>query len=61
LVVDLFGGWGTTALAAEQCGRRWIVTEQMAEYVAAQAMRLRNAAGFQNSIPLQLAPGLFGG
>ena len=59
LVVDLFGGWGTTALAAEQCGRRWMVTERMAEYVAAQAMRLRNAVGFQNAIPLQLSPGLF--
>lgn len=58
-MVDPFGGWGTTALAAEQSGRRWIVTERMAEYVAAQAMRLRNAVGFQNAIPLQLSPGLF--
>ena len=32
LVVDPFGGTGTTALAAEQLGRRWLVTEIDPEY-----------------------------
>lgn len=61
LVVDPWSGWATSALAAEQCGRRWMVTERMAEYVAAQAIRFRAAPGFRNSIPLDLSRGLFGG
>ncbi len=32
LVVDPFGGTGTTALAAEQLGRRWLVAELDPEY-----------------------------
>lgn len=58
LVVDLFAGWGTSAKAAEDAGRRWLVTERMAEYVAAQALRLCGAAGFRPSIPMDLQPGL---
>lgn len=34
MVVDPFGGTGTTALAAEQLGRRWLVTEIDAKYAA---------------------------
>lgn len=34
LVVDPFGGTGTTALAAEQLERRWLVTEIDPEYAA---------------------------
>lgn len=49
LVVDPWGGWATTALAAEDNGRRWLVTERMAEYVAAQALRFRDCAGFRSS------------
>lgn len=58
LVVDLFGGWGTSAKAAEDAGRRWLITERMAEYVVAQALRLCRAAGFRSSIPMDLQPGL---
>lgn len=61
LVVDPFGGFGTVAAAAESCGRRWMLTEKMAEYVAAQALRLRGADDFRSSIPMRLAPGLFNG
>jgi site-specific DNA-methyltransferase (cytosine-N4-specific) len=39
LVVDPFGGWMTTALAAENNGRRWIATERMAEYAFGAEMR----------------------
>jgi site-specific DNA-methyltransferase (cytosine-N4-specific) len=39
LVADPFGGWQTTALAAEQTGRRWISTELMGQYVAGAANR----------------------
>jgi hypothetical protein len=58
LVVDPFGGFGTTARAAEDAGRRWLMTERIAEYVVGQAIRLRDAAGFRNSIPLDLKQGL---
>lgn len=58
LVADAFGGWGTTALAAEQSGRRWLMAEKMAEYVAGQAVRFAAAAGFRSSIPMNLKPGL---
>jgi site-specific DNA-methyltransferase (cytosine-N4-specific) len=42
LVVDPFGGSGTTARAAEDLGRRWITTEANREYV--EGSRLRFAA-----------------
>lgn len=58
LVVDLFGGWGTSAKAAEDTRRRWLITERMAEYVTAQALRLCGAAGFRSSIPMELRTGL---
>ncbi len=59
LVVDPFAGWGTVGLAAELCQRRWLLTEKMAEYVAAQALRFRKAVGFFSSVPIDLQPGLF--
>ncbi len=52
LVLDPFGGWLTTALACEQAGRRWLAFEQMAEYAAGGALRLRESAGFVASFDL---------
>ena len=40
LVFDPFGGTGTTGLAAELLGRRWLATELDAKYVAAFHQRL---------------------
>lgn len=42
LVADPFGGWATTALAAERNSRRWIVTERMRAYLYASQWRLTN-------------------
>lgn len=41
LVLDPFGGTGTTALAAEQLDRRWLVTEIDPKYAAAAAARFK--------------------
>ncbi|KZX57885.1 hypothetical protein A3709_19880 [Halioglobus sp. HI00S01] len=45
LVVDPFGGSGTSALAAELEGRRWITTDANREYVLGSASRFRDADG----------------
>jgi len=42
IVLDPFGGSGTTAIAAEELGRRWVTTEMHREYV--EGARLRFAA-----------------
>ncbi len=42
LVVDPFGGTGTTALAAEQLGRRWLVAELDPKYAAAVPDRFKS-------------------
>jgi len=47
LTVDPFFGWGTTAMAAEKLGRRWLVTEQHLEYVEAIKRRFENHARAQ--------------
>lgn len=59
LVVDPFGGWGTTARAAQDAGRRWITTELHAEYVAAQALRMADCSGFRSNVPTLLPGALF--
>lgn len=46
LVVDQYGGWFTTAKAAEITGRRWLSTECMLEYVRGAAERFRSSPGF---------------
>jgi DNA modification methylase len=40
LVVDPFSGWGTTAVAAERNGRRWLTSELMGEYALVHAHRV---------------------
>ena len=47
LVVDPFAGSLTTAVAAEQAGRRWIASELVYEYVRGAACRFRGAQGFK--------------
>jgi site-specific DNA-methyltransferase (cytosine-N4-specific) len=47
LVVDTFGGWCTTAVAAEEGGRRWLVAERMRNYLVGGAMRFQDAPGFE--------------
>lgn len=47
LVVDPFGGTLRTGLAAERLGRRWLVAEQMLQYVRGAAELFRGSAGFE--------------
>lgn len=46
LVVDPFAGTGTTAMAAERLGRRWLIVERILEYVRGGAERFRGCDGF---------------
>lgn len=55
LVVDPFGGWNTTGLAAEILGRRWLSTEKMAQYAAGGAVRFAQYPGFNASFDLTQA------
>ncbi len=50
LVADPFAGSFTTPLAAELLGRRWLATDQMAEYVLGGATRFEKAQGFVNNL-----------
>lgn len=50
LVADPFGGWFTTAKAAEALGRRWISSEIMLEYIQGGAERFRNAPGLVRAL-----------
>lgn len=43
LVLDPFGGSGTTALAAEDLGRRWMIIDKMLEYLLGGRHRLGEA------------------
>lgn len=47
LVVDPCGGWSTTGAAAQECGRRWLTTELMGEYVLGAANAFAQAPGFE--------------
>lgn len=47
LVVDPYGGWATTAKAAELTDRRWITTEKILQYIRGGAERFLNAPGFR--------------
>jgi hypothetical protein len=56
LVVDMFGGSGTTAFAAESLERRWLTTEVMYEYARGSAERFRESEGFWINPALQQNP-----
>ncbi len=45
VVLDPFGGSGTTAVAAIACGMHWIICEREAEYVAIAEARTAHATG----------------
>lgn len=47
LVVDPFGGSGTTGRAAENKQRRWLISERCREYLASGAERFRKCSGFE--------------
>ncbi|MBG6083085.1 site-specific DNA-methyltransferase [Rubrivivax gelatinosus] len=55
LVVDGCGGWVTTGRAAENLGRRWLVTELMGEHVLGGALRFQDEPGFELYGSLQQA------
>lgn len=46
LIVDPFGGRGTTGKAAELLGRRWLVVEKVMDYLRGGAGRFLDANGF---------------
>lgn len=46
LVLDPFGGKGTTGLAAERTGRRWIICDRVLDYLRAGGESFRGEAGF---------------
>jgi DNA modification methylase len=46
LVVDMFGGTGKTALAAERLGRRWAMAEKMLQYIRGAATHFEEFDGF---------------
>lgn len=50
LVADPFSGSFTTAVAAQQLGRRWLATECVAEYVLGGALRFEKEEGFANHL-----------
>lgn len=52
LVADLFGGWASTASAAEEAGRRWILSERIAEYIAGGSLRFRDRPGYRAGFEL---------
>jgi site-specific DNA-methyltransferase (cytosine-N4-specific) len=43
-IVDFFGGSGTTAIAAEELGRRWITVDAKREYVEGHRLRFPNCS-----------------
>lgn len=46
-IADPFSGWATVPEQAEEAGREWISTERVAQYVAAQAIRMSRFKGFK--------------
>ncbi len=53
LVLDPFGGWGSTAMACDEAGYRWIILEMMAEYAAGGGLRMSDRPGFRASFDLE--------
>ena len=51
LVLDCFGGSGTTAVVAQNFGRRWVMIESNPEYNEIARLRLKNV---RVPMPLEL-------
>ncbi|MEY2161644.1 MULTISPECIES: DNA methyltransferase [unclassified Rhodanobacter] len=56
LVVDPFGGKGTTGLAAERAGRRWLVCDRVLDYLRSGGERFRGQPGFEMPEALEQWP-----
>ena len=52
LVFDPFAGTGTTAVAAERLGRRWLATELNPQYAEALTSRLRRLVPPSEAAPV---------
>lgn len=59
LVVDPFGGTAKSGMAAERLGRRWLVIEQMVEYLRGGAERFRSYPGFAMHREMELWRGVY--
>ncbi len=53
MVLDPFGGSGTTAIAAENAGRRWICIERDPEYASKAIERIRAHVEQKNVVPFR--------
>lgn len=56
LVLDNWGGKGTTGLAAERLGRRWIICDRVLDYLRAGGERFRLFPGFDMPDAVQAWP-----
>lgn len=52
LVADMCAGWLTSALAAQETGRRWIASERMLEYVLGASYRFEGKPGFRRYLDI---------
>lgn len=50
LVADICAGSLTTAVGCEELGRRWICTDNIAEYIIGGGLRLSNAPGYRHHL-----------
>ncbi|MGH8156609.1 MAG: DNA methyltransferase [Rhodanobacter sp.] len=56
LVVDPFGGKGTTGLAAERTGRRWLICDRVMDYLRAGGESFRHFPGYDMPDAVQAWP-----
>jgi DNA modification methylase len=56
LVVDPFGGSCTTGMAAERLGRRWVMAEQVMDYLRGAGERFRACDGFHMPLGVEAWP-----
>jgi site-specific DNA-methyltransferase (cytosine-N4-specific) len=54
-VVDVFGGRGMTALAADMLNRTWMIAENQLEYIRGGAELFRGRPGFELNPDIEAA------